>query len=137
MTITTLTKVTTNAIALEMQAAAAAIAKKYGVEIKTAGGKFTATDADLKFKVVVKSEKAAELKDEKARKEFAMFAPWSGISADAFGKTLVVQGHKVTVTGWRSRAPKRPVVLTEIGTGKVFHAPVEVLTKQFPVKKAA
>lgn len=119
-----LTKNQVKDIHQECVAALQGVAKKHGVEIKSAGGSFGAFDATLKFTVVKSDSAAKAAMRERDEKEFKTLASLYNLPADSFGKTFVSAGKSYTICGVRSRATRCPI-LTVNAEGKKFVWPVE------------
>jgi hypothetical protein len=55
--------------------------------------------------------------------DWKRYAPLFNLPEDAIGKTISMGGRQFEISGLNTRAPKNPVMLREINSGKSFKAP--------------
>ena len=57
--------------------------------------------------------------------DFARYATLFDLPADALGREITLGGRRFTITGLNTRAPKNPVLIEEVGTGRGYKSPVD------------
>jgi len=104
----------------ELEKAAQEIAKRYGLQVKGAGGSYMAGSFTAKTEFAVIGENGiAETKDVEA---FRLLASSFGLAAEDLGRTFVKDGKKHTICGLRPKADRFPI-LARREDGKTFKFP--------------
>jgi hypothetical protein len=108
-------KAAARTIAAAMKAALAAVEADLGVTIEVGGGSYDPT-GEFTPKVRVKLAGAD-------RAAFEKYAPMVGLDPADFGREFSYNGKTVRISGLNLRAPRFPVILTDVKTGKTYKAP--------------
>lgn len=119
-----LSKAQYNAFCRETEAALAAVESKYGVKFKIGNGRFSGGSMDLKLNASLVSENGQVQTREAS--DFAMLAQHVGLKPEWLGKSFKSEGVIFTITGYRSKAPKRPVTASG-SDGKSYVFPTEIV----------
>lgn len=104
-------KAKAKALSTEVDAALQAIAERNGLSVKVGGGSYDA--GSFRPKVEFKEGDADA-------SEFAQFASMYGLKPEDFGRQFIANGKLFKVSGLAIRSPKRPVLATQVSTGRVF-----------------
>ena len=114
---TYLDKTKTRTLAVESEKALAAVAKKFGLVVRRAGGKFDSANATLKFDFSVVATDGTVTTPEVS--DFKRNATRFGFMPTDLGRTFVGNdGLRYKIVGMRSRAHKYPVIGEAFVTGK-------------------
>lgn len=104
-----------------MESALAAVKAEHGVEVKVGratydrGGSF----ANFKVEIAVVRDGNVETKEAVA---FKKFASMDGFSPDDLGKEIRLNGQSFTIHGMNARATKKPILIKEIGSDRIYVA---------------
>lgn len=135
---TTMTRALVQAISADISAALADIAKKHGVALSTAGGKFdpAAGTATLKIEVAVAADggpvpEGAKAGHIAAQADFKTYATMFGLKVETLGKTFTYKGLQTTVIGLMPNRRKYPVLCEQRGRNP-FLLTIESLKAHFP-----
>ena len=133
----TFTKQSLIALNVEINAALAALGKKYGVVLKTGNGTFTASTAKvaLAMAVAVADAKGNVKRPElvKAEEAWAMLAKGMGLKPSWLGKTLQLKSTKCSIVGLMPRR-KKPV-LCQASDGVLYLASTELVIRTLSLPK--
>lgn len=97
------------AFAQEARLALAALAEKHGVTIEYRGGKYEATSFEFKMRAVVKPTDGSIPGPEAAA--FRVNATFYGLRPEDLGKSVVLGGIPMVITGLNTRSHKMPIIL--------------------------
>lgn len=96
----------------DIDAALAALSKKYGIEISAGNASFTSSNVTYKVQAAVKA--AGGITMTKEASDFNLYA--NRVLADyKLGQTIELQGKEYVIAGWKARAQKNPVIVTRDG----------------------
>lgn len=96
----------------DIDAALAALSKKYGIEISAGNATFTSSNVTYKVQAAVKA--AGGITMTKEASDFNLYA--NRVLADyKLGQTIELQGKEYVIAGWKARAQKNPVIVTRDG----------------------
>lgn len=115
MTITRFDKPTCRTLAKDIEAALAEVAKKHGVTIQYAGGRFQDTSLAMKLEVKVADP---EVQAKAAQIEFASLAPLFRLTGAHYGREFTAQGKRYRLVGFQPRKRKYPIRAHDIAAGK-------------------
>lgn len=121
----TFTKSNVKQIASEIEDAVQEIAKKYNINMKSAGGSFSGIDCTLKLKLRIMGEVA--------EKKYANDAKLLGLPADIIGKTFNLRASTYTIKRVDLNKIKYPVI-AENQNGKSFKFGVEDIKQLMNLK---
>lgn len=117
-------------MANDIESALQSVAKKYNVEMKYNGGRFTSNNATIKIEISTINDNG-ELITREAN-DFKSLAKFYGLSADLYGKSFTTHKDTYKIVGLKSKSHKYPI-LCERSDGKIFKFPastVALLTKK-------
>lgn len=97
------------------------LSKELGIAIKTGSGSFGGSTGSLKLEIRVPDENGKLLTKE--RQAYADYCALYELPADGLDQTIELGSKVFTVEGLNTNAPKNPVLITEVATGKPFVAP--------------
>lgn len=103
--------------------------EEHGITIQMQGGKFDTMSFTPKIVIAELSEDGLAMTPE--LQSLQDFHP------ELVGKEFMLNGAAVRFTGFRTRAPKRPLMYTEIHTGKKYITTIDVLSRIEEIKKDA
>jgi hypothetical protein len=112
-TITTIDRATAKQLGAEVEAALREIAERHGLELVPKGGKFDPSVGTFKPNFEFKTS-------DSGANEFALYADMFGLDADDFGKEFTTHGKTFRISGIAPRSHVRPILATEVATGKGF-----------------
>jgi hypothetical protein len=96
----------------DIDAALAALSKKYGIEISAGNATFTSSNVTYKVQAAVKAASGVIMTKEAS--DFNLYA--NRVLADyKLGQTIELQGKEYVIAGWKARAQKNPVIVTRDG----------------------
>jgi hypothetical protein len=108
----------TKALADAALAALQAVAEKYGVTVKYAGGSYSGTNCTVKFEFSTMAEDGTVM--DRHASDFKRYAQLYGLPADALGKVITHNGEQYTITGLTQRGGKFPVTVNRVRDGRGF-----------------
>jgi hypothetical protein len=122
-------KFTTNrqqdrAFRAEVLEALKGVAAKHGIKFELGNGKVAMDGSYLHMQLkaaVLNADGTVETEEAKA---FRLFAPMTGMKVEWLGKVFTAGGIKHTITGFRSKASKKPVT-TKGSDGKNYVWPTQ------------
>lgn len=97
----------------------------YGLNVRSAGGRFDADAATLKFEFTPQGAPS------KAEKSLSTMGGAFGLPADAVGRTFTLESVLYRVTGLNPRRPKFPVIGERVSDGKAFKFPANDVARAF------
>lgn len=123
-------KISVELVAAEVEAAVAAIAAKHGLTFTRGRGRYGNDHfriANIEFQVAGDSAAAggkkpkgvATKRQELAYESARIFDKW----LPALGTIIKDGRQELKIYGWNPRAPKNPILLLDVATGKTFKAP--------------
>lgn len=112
-------------LAEDVQAAVQAVAKKHGLTLERAGGRFNPTEFTQKLKWTI-GDKAAVTKQAKA--DWDMHCEVLGLKPEHFGKEVHCKGQAWRVCGLNPRRSRYPV-LAEDSNGQRLRLSVDYFTR--------
>ena len=118
MNITKIDRTACRLLSGEIEAALQTIAQKYGLSIRSAGGRFSESEYTCKVECQVKTTSGIPA-------SFAIEAKMLGLPEDCHGKVFRSRDRSFQITGIEIRRPKMPVSAKDVSTGKGFKFPVE------------
>lgn len=122
--ITQFSKPAAKSLSAAVMRALIATAAEHGVSLNYRGGKFD--DNSFTFKIEAIVEGGSSQRESQEIDDFKFNAPYVGLKADDFGKTITLDGKTFTIAGFRSRAGKKPISL-KCADGKMYSAPVDLV----------
>jgi hypothetical protein len=118
--VSAITREQAKAITADVEAAVAAVFAQHGLEPSGArtsyGNEYT---VKLSAIPVERDEAGINRADPKV-KAWADMARYYGLPEDGVGRTFKVQGHTYTIIGLAPGRPRRPVIATDLSTGKPY-----------------
>ena len=117
-------RLTAEAVRTELQAAAAEIYKRNGLDVPKVNCRYTSSTVKVTIDgaELVTGTNGVNGATREA-KDFITYAGAYGHSQDALGREVTWAGRRVVVTGLNTRAPRYPYIGVEVGTGKQFRFP--------------
>lgn len=110
-----------------MSEALAPVAEEFGLSMELGRMGYQSSNFSVKVEVSTKGENGEVYnKDAEA---FGICSKWVGIKAEALGETFNSGDSTYTLTGWKPRSPKYPVLATEVSTGKTFKFTAESVVR--------
>lgn len=122
MKITSFTRPNVKALRVDLDSALSKIAKEYGIEISTGNISFSGSNASIKVKAAVIGDGGMVMTKEAT--DFSLYAKMNGLDAK-LGDTFTYGGKTYTITGWKSRARKNPVLAEN--NGQTYRVPVQLV----------
>lgn len=101
MTISAIDRAALRTISEEINEAIQAIAKRHGLEMKTAGGSYGGTSGVVKVEVTIPGRGKEVV-------EFERYGAQFGVQPSDLGRTILVQGQPFELAGLNTKAPKFP-----------------------------
>lgn len=120
--ITRIDRNTTAVLAQRVQEALAPLGAELGIVIKIGGGKFGPGYYEPKLRLSLVTEAGVVASPEAVA--FQRYAHLIGFASTDLGREFLNRGQRFKLTGYRTRAPKRPLLAVEVATGKPFAFPV-------------
>jgi hypothetical protein len=102
-----------------METALAAVKAEHGVEVKVGKATYDQGGGFVTFKVEMAVVRGGNVETKEAV-SFKQFASMEGFAQDDLGKEIRLNGKRFTIHGYNSRATKKPVLIKEVGTNKIF-----------------
>jgi len=117
-------KPTLRALRSSLDRALEGVATLYGIRVRVGNAKFTDTTADFRLELVVDRPATADGKvpESKEAQAFRQLAPVYGFTPADLGATVLLD-EPFRIIGARPAAPKRPILLASIATGRRVVAP--------------
>ena len=110
----------------EIQRALSSIANKYGVEINLKNTRFTTSNYSTKIEVATVGNNGVTMTKEAI--DFNRYKNIKGINAD-LGDAFNYQGDIFTITGYKPRSSKYPVLAVSNDTGKTYKFPISLVNR--------
>ena len=107
----------------EFSEAVKALAEKHGLKLsKGTSARYSETGVKLSVEFVTVTEAG---NDARAEEDFKRYAKLDGLEPTDLGRSFSCAGTRFTITGYRSRARKRPILARNEATGRthIFDAP--------------
>jgi len=101
------------------------VAAKHGLELKPSRGRFTESNFRKRVEFMAVDSDGETLTKE--RRDLDHYkARKLGLSSADFGKLMTIDGKQFELIGFRTRAPKRPLQIRNVETGRI-HSCVSVI----------
>ncbi len=112
----------------DIQQALKEVGKKHGVSIKSSGGKWTQSWAELKVRIELLTQSGEVLTRES--EEFKRYCGHYGLKPDHLGREFACAGATYTITGLKTTNFKSPILARHNGSGVIYKfTPALVLQK--------
>lgn len=108
----------------EIEQAIKAIAKKYGIEVKLGNTRFSKQNASSKFELMAVGESGTVMTKEAL--DFNRYKNYKGINAN-LGDSFQYRGNTYTITGYKPKSHKYPVIATCLEDGKSYKLPISIV----------
>ncbi len=102
-----------------METALAAVKAEHGVEVKVGKATYDQGGGFVNFKVEMAVVRNGNVENKEAV-AFKQFASMEGFAQDDLGKEIRIGSKLFTIHGYNSRASKKPILIKEVGTNKIF-----------------
>ena len=109
----------------EIENALSAVAQKYGVEINLKNTRFTTSNYSTKIEVCTLNDGTVMTKE---AIDFNRYKNIKGINAE-LGDAFNYQGDIFTITGYKSRSSKYPILAVSNNTGKTYKFPISLVNR--------
>jgi len=109
----------------EIENALSAVAQKYGVEINLKNTRFTTDNYSTKIEVCTLNDGTVMTKE---AIDFNRYKNIKGINAE-LGDAFNYQGDIFTITGYKSRSSKYPILAVSNNTGKTYKFPISLVNR--------
>lgn len=110
------------ALRVDLDQAMATIASKYGIELSAGNISFTSETATIKVAAGVIKNGTVVTKE---AKDFDRYKGLVGLGSLNVGDTIQLQGKEYTISGYKPRSKKSPVLVTR--NGKSYKVSVEMV----------
>ena len=110
-------KITTD-LSMDATKALQAVAEKYGLVVKSRGGKWNSDNATLRFEFATVGQTGVVVTT--SVRELELYGRRFGLLPTDLGRKFIVRGQTYEVTGLTKRSYKYPVCATQLSTGKPF-----------------
>jgi len=124
MKVTSFDRPTVKALRVDLDSALAKVAKEYGIEISTGNISFSGDNCSIKVKASVIGDGGMVITKEAT--DFARYAKYE-LPGVKLGDTFMNAGTVYTITGWKSRARKSPVLAKSSANGETYRVPVSMV----------
>jgi hypothetical protein len=121
------------ALRQDMNAALAKLEAQYGIQINVGNASYS--DNEVTFKTKCNTISASGTVITKEAQNWSLYAELNGVGQFSIGDRITLQGKVFEIAGWNTRAKKSPVMIKEVGTGKGYKCPKEVLMGKLPMTK--
>jgi hypothetical protein len=124
----------------DMDAALAAVAKKYGIAIRVGNASYTSAAATFKVELAVvgegqEGEDPAVLRAAASWKSAAMLYEYQGLNPDWLGKSFESMGVTYTIIGLDAKKRSRPVLCRKSDApSKIYLLPIEKVVYNMTMK---
>ena len=115
---TVLNKTTVTKLNNDVIAALQAVAKKHGVQLVAKGGKFDANGFRPRISFAAITEEGVMTKERTALASFK--AQMAGFKSTDFGRKFTDCGRTFVIEGFRTRAPRRPLLVRDVTDNKQY-----------------
>ena len=129
--ITEFNKANLKALRVELEAAHAAIEKKFGIQLKAGNISFSGTEANIKLKA--NTIGANGMTVSKEARAWDLYAQMGGYDHLKVGDKVILQGQTLTIKGYNSRAPKSPIQI-EDAQGRTYKCSELAIQRALQVK---
>lgn len=121
----------------ELQKVAEKLGKEFGLTVQLKGSRFTMNSYEpkLSFHVSVVDGESGNVVSKRDLENFKMMAPMYTIDPEAFGKSFVSRGKKLTVCGWNPKARTCPIICSD-ESGARYKVSLEAIQLRFPLAQA-
>ena len=109
----------------EIENALSAVAQKYGVEINLKNTRFSTDNYSTKIEVCTLNNGNVMTKE---AIDFNRYKNIKGINAE-LGDAFNYQGDIFTITGYKSRSSKYPILAVSNNTGKTYKFPISLVNR--------
>ena len=125
--ITQFDRTSLRALRVDLDSAMATIASKYGIELSAGNISFTSETATIKVAAgIIGSNGRAVTPEAKA---FDQYKGLVGLGALNVGDTIDLQGDMYTISGYKPRSKKSPVVVTKVSNGASYKVSVDMVKR--------
>ena len=134
MKITSFTRAEHTRLSKAIEVALAKVGDDFGVDLRASGGIYGHNNPHVKIAVSVRDNGLGMSTNEAT---WRSLAPRYGMSADWFGKSIVLERTAYEIIGIKPSAPRYTVEIKRCYDGKVFGCTVSTVTRQLGIKAAA
>ena len=115
------------ALRVDLDSAMATIASKYGIELSAGNISFTSETATIKVAAgIIGSNGRAVTPEAKAFDQYKSLVGLGGLNV---GDTIDLQGDMYTISGYKPRSKKSPVVVTKVSNGSSYKVSVDMVKR--------
>lgn len=120
-------RLTAETVRLELQAAAAEVYKRNGLDAPKVSCRYTSSTIKVTIEgaELVEGKGGVNVASPKAQ-DFITYAWAYGHNPDALGREVTWAGRRVVVTGLNTRAPRYPYEGRDVTTGQIFRFPKQM-----------
>ncbi len=136
MTNTTFDRATVKLVRAAIEAALKSVEDEFNISVELGSSSYARDGSNCTYKVQCAAKTADGKSLSPERKDFVVYAPLSGIPADSLDKEFRTGGKTFRITGWRRRAPKRPVLAESLGSGKAYVFPATTVASALSAEQA-
>ena len=124
--ITNFDRPTVKSLRSSLEADLATIALKYGITMELGNARFSEHECNFKFKLNTIASDGTPVETKEAA-AFRRHAPLLGIGHLSPGDRIRISGQEYEITGYNTRAPKSPIGIKALLTGKKYKCSVAYL----------
>jgi hypothetical protein len=124
--ITNFDRPTVKSLRSSLEADLATIALKYGITMELGNARFSEHECNFKFKLNTIASDGTPVETKEAA-AFRRHAPLLGIGHLSPGDHIRISGQEYEITGYNTRAPKSPIGIKALLTGKKYKCSVAYL----------
>lgn len=124
--ITNFDRPTVKSLRSSLEADLATIALKYGITMELGNARFSEHECNFKFKLNTIASDGTPVETKEAA-AFRQHAPLLGIGHLSPGDHIRIGGQEYEITGYNTRAPKSPIGIKALLTGKKYKCSVSYL----------
>ena len=115
------------ALRVSLNSALAKVAAEHGISISAGNISFTSETATIKLNAGVIN--ASGVTVTKEAKDFARYKSLVGLGALNVGDTIDLQGDEYTISGYKPRSKKSPVLVTKVSNGSTYKVSVDMVKR--------
>lgn len=106
----------------EIESALKEIGERHNISLALGNASFTSNNATFKLEIATVGDNGEV--NSKEVNHFKSFAASYGLSPDDLGKEISMGGKRFIITGLNTNAPKNPIKMEEVGTGRKYKSPI-------------